>query len=193
MKKRKVIVASVVLLLVFLVGGVVAYFTDTDSETNTFTIGNIEIDVIEDKWKENDAKDLMPGQIVNKDPVIKNISRANSAYLFMKVEAPCTEDTPALELFPFTAHTDWYLMTDGSCTQGKITRVYAYGTSTAMKPVGAGSSTTALFKTVTVNDELEGDETGIDGNLDMIITGYGVQVDGIDATKPEDVWNVGEF
>ncbi len=25
----------------------VAYFTDTDSETNTFTVGNVEIDLIE--------------------------------------------------------------------------------------------------------------------------------------------------
>ena len=36
MNKKKTIIAAIVLLLVFLVGGAIAYFTDTDSATNRY-------------------------------------------------------------------------------------------------------------------------------------------------------------
>ena len=50
MKKNKTFLAAIVLLLLFVVGGAVAYFTDTDSKTNTFTIGSVDIDLIETGW-----------------------------------------------------------------------------------------------------------------------------------------------
>ena len=54
MKRRKIIIASVVLLLVFVVGRTVAYFTDTESVTNTFTIGNVDITLTEPNWNDTD-------------------------------------------------------------------------------------------------------------------------------------------
>ena len=98
MKKKKTILAAVVLLLVFVVGGAIAYFTDTDFATNTFTIGNVDIDLVESTWEnldtatvdknDNDipdaAEDMMPGETVDKDPVIKNLSTKNPAYVFSK-------------------------------------------------------------------------------------------------------------
>ena len=50
MKKKKTILAALVLLLVVAVGGAIAYFTDTDTKTNTFTIGNVDISLTEDGW-----------------------------------------------------------------------------------------------------------------------------------------------
>ena len=57
MKKRKTIIAAVVLLLVFVVGRAVAYFTDTESVTNTFTIGNVDITLTEPNWDDTDDND----------------------------------------------------------------------------------------------------------------------------------------
>ena len=42
MKKKKTILAAAVLLLMLAVGCAIAYFTDTDQKTNTFTIGNVD-------------------------------------------------------------------------------------------------------------------------------------------------------
>ena len=74
MKKKKTITAAVILLLVFVVGGAIAYFTDTDTRTNTFTIGSVDITLTEDGWdaladtNNNDipdaAEDMMPGESV---------------------------------------------------------------------------------------------------------------------------------
>ena len=199
MNKKKTIIAAIVLLLVLLVGGAIAYFTDSETKTNTFTIGNIDISLTEtayDALTQAQRENLMPGQEVAKDPVIKNESAANKAYVFAKVEAPCSTDATSKEAFDIEINDGWYLMTDGTCASGKVTRIYAYGSDSAMTELAAGASAPVLFKDskVTVNENIDGSETGLgfkDGeekNLNVVVTAYGIQVDGLGATSPTAVW-----
>lgn len=51
-KKITAIFLCVALVAIAVVGASLAYFTDTDNETNTFTVGNVKIDLIE---KERDG------------------------------------------------------------------------------------------------------------------------------------------
>ena len=69
MKKKITAIALVVCLVaVAIVGGSLAYFTDTDNETNTFTVGNVKIDLIEQQRNDGSTalvpfeqnKNLMP-------------------------------------------------------------------------------------------------------------------------------------
>ena len=46
-KKVTALCLCVALLAVAVVGASLAYFTDTKSATNTFTVGNVKIDLIE--------------------------------------------------------------------------------------------------------------------------------------------------
>ena len=57
--KKKILSLCLVLALaaVAVVGGTLAYFTDTDEATNTFTTANVEIDLIE-KQRNEDSTDL---------------------------------------------------------------------------------------------------------------------------------------
>lgn len=51
MKKKIVALCLCVALAVVAIGGAtLAYFTDTDNETNTFTVGNVKIDLIESQY-----------------------------------------------------------------------------------------------------------------------------------------------
>lgn len=51
MKKKILALCLVVALAVTaVVGGTLAYFTDTDNETNTFTVGNVKIDLLESQY-----------------------------------------------------------------------------------------------------------------------------------------------
>ena len=50
MKKITALCLCVALLAVAVVGASLAYFTDTDNATNTFTVGNVKIDLIESKF-----------------------------------------------------------------------------------------------------------------------------------------------
>ncbi len=46
-KKLTAIFLCVALVAIAIVGASLAYFTDTKSATNTFTVGNVKIDLIE--------------------------------------------------------------------------------------------------------------------------------------------------
>lgn len=52
--KKKLIATSLVvaMLAIAVIGGSLAYFTDNDSATNTFTVGGVKIDLIEQQVNE---------------------------------------------------------------------------------------------------------------------------------------------
>lgn len=52
-KKITAIFLCVALVAIAVVGASLAYFTDTDNETNTFTVGNVKIDLIEEERNGN--------------------------------------------------------------------------------------------------------------------------------------------
>ena len=49
-KKLTAIFLCVALVAIAVVGASLAYFTDTKSATNTFTVGNVKIDLIESRF-----------------------------------------------------------------------------------------------------------------------------------------------
>ena len=52
MKKKTILVAAIAVMLVaaLVVGGTLAYFTDTKTEPNTFTVGNVNIELLESQY-----------------------------------------------------------------------------------------------------------------------------------------------
>ena len=86
MKKKITAIALVVCLVaVAIVGGSLAYFTDTtDAKVNEFTVGNVDIDLTEPNWK-GDAT-LMPGVSFDKDPTITVKEGSQDAYVFLKMD-----------------------------------------------------------------------------------------------------------
>ena len=206
MNKKKTIIAAIVLLLVAAIGGAIAYFTDTESETNTFTIGNVDITLTEPNWDTTDAdhdnvpdaaENIAPGVSVAKDPTITNVSATAPAYVYAKVEIPCStavttpEAVPAKEIFTLNSiGSGWTLMNDGACTNGVATKVYNYGTSSAMTSLAAGSATPAVFSSVSLNSNITGTEQGLSGNKNVVVTGYGIQTNGLgNDVTPATVWS----
>ena len=57
-KKITALCLCVALLAVAVVGASLAYFTDTDNATNTFTVGNVKIDLIESKFHREGASGM---------------------------------------------------------------------------------------------------------------------------------------
>lgn len=52
-KKLTLVVTCIVLVAAMVIGGTLAYFTDTKNATNTFTVGNVKINLIEQQRGEN--------------------------------------------------------------------------------------------------------------------------------------------
>ena len=211
MKKKKTVLAAVILLLMFVVGGAIAYFTDTDTKTNTFTIGSVDITLTETGWDAltdtdtdgipDAAEDMMPGESVTKDPLVNNISTKNPAYVFVKVEVPCTTvESPATpeEIFTYTVNAGWTELSTAAvaCTSGgTATHVYYYGsngTLTALAEAADASTPTSttnpVFSSITLRSTLTGNE-GLSGNKNVVVTGYGIQTEGLQSTTPADVWS----
>ena len=55
-KKLTLVVTCIVLVAAMVIGGTLAYFTDTKNATNTFTVGNVKIDLIEEERDGNGGK-----------------------------------------------------------------------------------------------------------------------------------------
>ena len=84
-KKITALFLCVALAAIAIVGASLAYFTDTDNETNTFTVGGVKIDLIEQQSNEDHTgfvpytgdKVLMP--IVGSVHWLHSFSRKNAA------------------------------------------------------------------------------------------------------------------
>ncbi len=72
MKKKLIAVGMVAALGVTAVGGTLAYFSDTDAQTNTFTTGNVAIDLWEDFGDNDGLEELIPATGSAQNGTLKN-------------------------------------------------------------------------------------------------------------------------
>lgn len=89
MNKRRIlgVALSLCIVAILAVGASLAFFTDTKTATNTFTMGNVLIKLDEtdvknptgERVKENNY-DVYPGAVVTKDPIVHNVGK-NAAYI----------------------------------------------------------------------------------------------------------------
>ena len=96
-KKITAIFLCVALVAIAIVGASLAYFTDTKSAKNTFTVGNVKINLIEQQKGENGLeafapnKTLVPGtsdkNAVSKIVTVKNTGK-NDAWVWVDLKIP---------------------------------------------------------------------------------------------------------
>lgn len=174
MNKRKILLlaAAVCMIAILAVGGTLAYFTDTtDVKKNTFTVGNVDIELTEPEWDKQgseDAPEVYPGEALAKDPTVTNTG-ANPCFVRVKVEGlDCLKEVGASDIIFRTDYTDnklgdnWVLHTDG---------LYYY-----TKVLAKGEVTDALFDQIVIPTDL----TNGDGKteFDIDVTAYAVQAQG---------------
>lgn len=199
MKKRnKVLLCTGAILGVIAVSGVVAYLTDTETATNNFTIGNVDIELIEPSWDDatdtnkNDvpdfAENLVSNQTVAKDPKVKNVGN-NKAYVYLTVEVPKESvvtaaadgtlnnsgEATSTPLFSYVANTtDWTEITSAKVeTTTSVKRVYYY-----KEAIDKNAETSKLFEEVTLVNLVDGQ---VEPNVikSININAYAIQSDNL--------------
>ncbi len=213
-KKKKfltVTAISALTVLVAVTGAVVAFMMKTvESRANNFTFVTADVKLEEPKWDPENPPVVTPGQTVTKDPIVTNTGET-PLYVFLEVKIPCAEVktveslTPKLtNLLSFTPNTDWIKVSpeDGTSVyendkDGKekySVEVYAYSKELAPKDE-TGSTSSALFDTVTYADVIEG-EPGDRLKFDMPIAVYAIQSENVteisgatDAEKLKSAYN----
>lgn len=172
MTKKKIVslCLAAVLVVMAVAGATVAYFTDTDSKDNTFTVGNVDITLAEPRWNTNgqESDDVYPGEPLYKDPTVTN-DGANPCFVRIKVEnldqfGDKGDITYRTNYQTGALGADWVLHTDG----------YFYYT----KVLAVGETTDALFDQIVMPTGLTGGETA----EDIVVTAQAVQAQGAKAS-----------
>jgi len=140
MKKKVLTIALVVALIAIMVSGTLAYFTAEDDVTNTFTIGSVEIEVVE-VFEEPEtmlpvveANEKDPNYI-NKDARVKNTGK-NAAYVQMYVAIPKALDDVKAFIVVDANNSDWTVRAPAGTAEfdDGIYNVYLYRYKAELAP-----------------------------------------------------------
>lgn len=202
--KKKILALSMCIALaaIAIVGASLAYFTDTKTATNTFTMGNVQIKL--DETNVNDPEgdrvtsnvyNVYPGAVVTKDPIVHNIGK-NGAYIRATVNVsnwmnlvgayyPDFKETfpndgykAALNLLVDELGEGWSVV---GVEAGDVFTIGQFDAKFILKYDGvlaSGADTTAMFQTVTIPAGI--DNANADSFDEVKVVAQAIQADGFD-------------
>ena len=171
MNKKKILVlaVSVCLVAILAIGGTLAYFTDEEEATNTFTVGNVDITLTEPNWEgsgSEDAPEVYPGEPLAKDPTVTNVG-ANPCFVRIKVTGlDCLGNAGMI-----TYRTDYVANKLGDNWVDGGDGYFYYN-----KVLEAGKTTDALFDQIVIPTGLENGDA--ETAFNVVVTAEAVQAQG---------------
>lgn len=180
-KKVTAIALAVCILAVAVIGATMAYFTDTDSKTNTFTFGGVDIELTEKSEKDEQNKihagtekdggftydTVLPGLVYSKVPEVTVVE--GPAWVVVTVTVPTIYDHP--DFFNETANERDFVMEKK--VVGENTVYYFYANAAVI----AENSVTP-FTEVKINPALTQDDVKNLPTFNVVVNAYGIQMDG---------------
>lgn len=115
MKKLKKSSIIITIVLISLIGGIIAYFTDGDTKTNKLRIGSNDITIVEEF---DPPEDINPGETFKKDVSIRNTGMSNC---YVRVKAIFTRsDMKEVSIIDWNTLSWKYDETDGYYYYNKV-------------------------------------------------------------------------
>lgn len=196
--KALLLALCAVLLVAATIFGTMAYLTSTDTVTNTFTVGKVNIKLDEakanpdgslvanaDRVKENQYK-LLPGHTYNKDPMVTVLSGSESSYVKMTVTFSKAKELDAifapdgadmLKIFNGYDADNW--IAKGNTKDATAnTRTYEFWYKEAVAAPTADVALDALFDSITVPGEITGAQLATIAGMTITVNAYAIQADG---------------
>lgn len=181
--KKRTVALLMALMVVFgaAVGGTIAYLTSTATVTNTFTAGDVEIDLnesdtdVDGNTKEN-AYHLIPGTTYTKDPYITVEPDSESSWVFVRVENGLNDAVlfDGVTLDEAMTNKSWTLV------PGETNVWYRENV--------AGGTTLETFDKITVKADTDNATLAENDLQKIIVTAYAVQKENL--TSVADAWAV---
>ena len=167
-RKIWIVVASIGLILCCTIGGTLAWLRDkTDPVKNTFTVGDINIELSEST---HDYK-MVPGNTIPKDPQVTVKEESEACWLFVKVEKSENFDT----FMTFAIADGW---TELSGFTGVYYREVDAETAKAGESYGILKNNEAAVRDDVTKQQLNG--LTAESHPTLTFTAYAVQRDNID-------------
>lgn len=182
--KKKIFIPIIALALVVCcaVGGTIAWLTDvTDPVTNTFTVGNIDIELIETTGA---TYKMVPGCDIAKDPKVTVEANSENCYLFVKVDEA---NWPEFTEENGTRKVNYALAEGWTLVEGQTNVYYR-----AVTNITADQEFQVLANDkVTVSENLTKEELNqIETAPTLTFTAYAVQMqNGTETFTPADAWS----
>ena len=195
-KLQKLIVfgLAVSMMVAATVMGTIAYLTDTQEVTNTFTVGKVDI------WLHETDVDLMgqpvgnnvhtgwgnqyhllPGQTYTKDPTVTVVNGSEESYIRLIVEITDLADVKAVfgeDFLPQNFVEGWeptVWVSTGNVTVENNTATYEFRYKEAVKPDGTNLVLPALFQSFTVPGTVTGPQLATLTEMKIKVTAHAIQ------------------
>ena len=196
--KALLLTLCAVLLVAATIFGTMAYLTSTDTVTNTFTVGKVNIKLDEakansdgtlvegaERVKANSYK-LLPGHTYNKDPMVTVLSGSESSYVKMTVTFSKANVLAAIfapdganltSIFSGYDAANW--IAKGNTKDATAnTRTYEFWYKEAVAAPTADVALDALFDSITVPGTITGAQLATIGGMTITVNAYAIQADG---------------
>lgn len=207
--KRKALLLTfcAVLLVVASVLGTIAYLTANDKVTNTFTVGQVAINLDEakvtedgkavtpvERVKENRYK-LLPGHTYTKDPTVTVLKGSESSYIKMTVTFTKAKELDAIfapngaeltSIFKGYDSANWIAKGNTENTDAN-TRTYEFWYKDAVGAPTADVKLDALFDSITVPSTINNDQLKTIADMTITVNAYAIQADGFKTA--EEAWD----
>jgi len=213
MKRRSKVLATVlcaVMLVVASVMGTLAYLTDSETVTNTFTVGNVYIELAENVDYDgneigedavegvvptaDDKFHLQPGLSYTKEPIVTVLEDSENAYIRVMATISYAEAADAVfakydenkDMSAWLAidKTAWTLNGIPTTTKenGKISRTYEfrYNDVVAKNSDDDTVLTTAPFDTLMIPGGVTNAELALLADMEIVVTAHAIQADGFE-------------
>ena len=196
--KALLLTLCAVLLVAATIFGTMAYLTSTDTVTNTFTVGKVNIKLDEakanpdgslvanaERVKANSYK-LLPGHTYSKDPMVTVLSGSESSYVKMTVTFSKANELDAifapdgadmLKIFNGYDATKWTYKGNTKDAAAN-TRTYEFWYKEAVAAPTADVALDALFDSITVPGEITGAQLATIEGMTITVNAYAIQADG---------------
>lgn len=207
--KRKALLLSLcaVLLVVASVMGTMAYLTSSDTVTNTFTVGKVQITLDEAavnldgtpiegaaRVKQNSYK-LLPGLTYTKDPTVTVKAGSEPSYVKMTVTFTMAKELDAIfapsgadmtSIFNGYDSTNWI---DKGNTEDTVknTRTYEFWYKETVAAPTADVALDALFDSITVPGTITKEQLKTIEGMTITVNAYAIQADGF--ADADDAWS----
>lgn len=197
MKKKSILLTLVVVMVVtsVAIGATLAYFSDQETATNTFTVGNVDIELDEPAWVE-DSK-LIPGTEIAKDPTVTVVKGSEKSYvrIFVEINNKAVLDelfdpdgADLLAIFDGYDEDTWlYKGVERDAAADTIT--YEFWYAAAVDAAGADIELEPLFTSILVPSFLDGDDLALLEDFEITIVAQAIQTASFaDADAAWDAW-----
>lgn len=183
--KVLLIMLCAVVLVVLSVAGTLAYLSvKTDPVTNTFTAGNINIEL--EQTGTLDKAKIIPGKGYAVDPVVTVKEGSEACWLFVQIDKFDGFDN----YFTYTVLGDWRPIADGSNVYYRQMDATSVDTPLHILQVKTEDPLTTLYAKSTLTKKQCNDLNSLDLDLTLNFTAYAVQSFGVSTL--EEAWTIAQ-